>query len=317
MTGGSGFLARVLDVVALSPSLKRIRLGDARGGLLPVSPPGGHIVLTLGDPADMVWRNAYSLTSPIDQRSHYEIIVRHVDASRGGSAFIHQRLGVGDVLNVTGPDTFFPLRATAHKHVLIGGGIGVTPFLSFLPVLRAQGARVEMHQLALPREIAVFEALLAPHASDVTLHPASGAFDFVPILARQPLGTHLYVCGPGPMMAAVIDTAVQLGWPTSAITRESFGATGGTPFLLRLGRTGKTVQVGPMQTMLEAIEAAGHAIDFLCRGGACGRCLTRVIEGVPDHHDHVLDANQRASNRWVMPCVSRAQSDLLVLDLEG
>jgi len=67
--------------------------------------------------------------------------------------------------------------------------------------------------------------------------------------------------------------------------------------------------------MLEAIEAAGVAEPSLCRGGACGECVTRVLEGVPDHRDNFLSANERASGVLVMPCISRSLTPILVLDL--
>jgi ferredoxin len=52
----------------------------------------------------------------------------------------------------------------------------------------------------------------------------------------------------------------------------------------------------------------------LCRGGACGECELPVLEGVPDHHDHVLSDAQHAAGASMMTCVSRAKTPELVLD---
>jgi ferredoxin len=82
-----------------------------------------------------------------------------------------------------------------------------------------------------------------------------------------------------------------------------------------LARSGKAVAVGADQSLLEAIEAAGVEAPYLCRGGACGQCMTAVLDGEPDHRDDVLSAEERASGALIMTCVSRARSPRLVLDL--
>ncbi len=70
-------------------------------------------------------------------------------------------------------------------------------------------------------------------------------------------------------------------------------------------------------SMLEAIEAAGVDADYLCRGGVCGRCEVNVLEldGALLHHDHFLTDAEKASGKKIMPCVSRARCDRLVLDI--
>jgi ferredoxin len=69
--------------------------------------------------------------------------------------------------------------------------------------------------------------------------------------------------------------------------------------------------------MLDAIEAAGVAAPYGCRGGACGQCETRVIscEGRLIHQDHHLSDAEKAANTMVLPCVSRFEGRRLVLDL--
>lgn len=306
---------RVRQVEPLSASLKRITLEAADGGLLPASLPGAHLSMVLAAPARAL-RNSYSVTSHHDQRAHYELIVRRTEASRGGSAFIHEALKAGDVLEAAVPNSQFPIQNLARKHLLIGGGIGITPLLSFLPALRDRGERCELHQFAQPAEVKIFERLLEPHSYHrIHIHAGRSAQELVTILASQPLGTHLYCCGPGALMDAVQQTAALLGWPRNRVHLESFGSAGGKPFVVRLARSGGTIAVGEHQTMLDALERADLPVPSLCRGGACGQCLTRVIEGVPDHRDHYLSDAEKAAGDYVMPCVSRAISASLTLDL--
>ncbi len=306
---------RIRQIEPLSPTLKYLVLEPADGGLLPTPPPGAHLGLHL--PArERVFRNAYSIVSHPNERSHYAVIVRRTATSRGGSAFVHETLKAGDIIAAAPPSSEFPLQNLARKHLLIAGGIGITPFLSFLPLLRERGERHEMHQFAQRDEMAPFERLLSPHARhDIHVHGGRGALEIAHILARQPLGTHVYTCGPEALMQAVQAAADLLGWPRTRVHLESFGVAGGAPFTVRLARSGGELAVGEHQTMLEALEAAGLPVTSLCRGGACGQCLTPVVDGTPDHRDHFLTDAEKAGGTLVMPCVSRSRTPVLSLDL--
>ena len=318
MTMANRLQLRVRAVEPLSATLRRMLL-EAVDGVLPVGSAGAHISLTLkteGETGKSVIRNAYSLASEPGAAPHYEIIVRRTENSRGGSAFIHEMLEEGHLLDALVPHNLFPIQSQARKHLLIGGGIGITPLLSFLPVLRESGARLELHQIASPGEAAVFEALLAPRAGDdVHVHAGRDAVDIEALLARQPLGTHVYVCGPAALMDRVEKSAGALGWPASRVHRENFGAAGGNPFTVTLARSGREIAVGPDESLLQALEGAGVTTPSLCRGGACGECLTRVVAGSPEHRDHFLSDEEKASGQLIMPCVSRALTASLVLDL--
>lgn len=306
---------RVRQIEPLSPTLRRLTLEAADFGLLPTTQPGGHISLTL-QTASRAHHNSYSIVSPCAERGVYQLIVRRTANSRGGSHYLHEALQVGQVLHSSPPNSQFPLQSLARKHVLIGGGVGVTPLLSFLPELRARQARLELHQIAQPEEAGLFEQLLGPFAGDdVHVHAGRKGLDLTRILERQPLGSHLYCCGPQPLMDAVREAALALGWPASRIHEERFGAAGGDPFTVKLASDGREIAVGEHETMLEALENAGLPVPSLCRGGACGECLTGVVDGAPDHRDHVLSKQEKAEGRLVMPCVSRSKTPHIVLDL--
>ena len=86
-------------------------------------------------------------------------------------------------------------------------------------------------------------------------------------------------------------------------------------FSVRLRRSGKTIEVGPDESILEAIECAGLMPAFSCREGACGTCETTVLAGRPDHRDAVLSGAEKTSGKTMMICVSRSLDPLLELDL--
>lgn len=308
--------ARVAEIDLLNPTLKRFRFVPENGGAFPTSPPGAHILVTLQGP-DRVWQNAYSLVTPPDQRDHYAIIVRRVPDSRGGSHFLHDRLKTGDAVALSAPASLFPIASLARKHILIAGGIGLTPFLSYRPVLALRGAAYELHQFCAPDEVETFRALIGADAAGVHVHGVGRGErpDLAALLADQPLGTHVYTCGPQGLMDAVEETARGLGWTPHAIHRESFGGDkGGAPFMVTLARSGRSIAVGASQTLLEALEGEGIEAPCLCRGGACGVCLLPLVEGIPDHRDHVLSEAEKAEGRLIATCVSRARSGTLVLD---
>ena len=83
----------------------------------------------------------------------------------------------------------------------------------------------------------------------------------------------------------------------------------------RLARTGRSVDVGPSETLVAALAKEGVGIPTSCESGICGTCITGVLDGVPDHRDDVLSASDRTSYRHVVPCVSRSKTPVLVLDL--
>ena len=79
------------------------------------------------------------------------------------------------------------------------------------------------------------------------------------------------------------------GWPEAQLHYEFFGADGGdSPTATRASRcklasSGRIVVVPKDKTVTQALAEAGVEILMSCEQGVCGTCLTRVLEGVPDH----------------------------------
>lgn len=309
----------VRQVRTVTPLIRAFTLAREDGGALPAFSAGAHVVVAM--PArDRTLRNPYSLMGASDDLSTYAIAVRLSENSRGGSRFMHEQVCVGSRLAITPPVNLFPLDKLARRHILICGGVGITPVAAQVRELLDGTTPFEVHCGARSMEhatLALELLALAPDAVRIHLDSAGPAMDFAAILARQPLGTHVYVCGPAPMIAGVIDAARAAGWPDSHLHWERFTAPPvGEAFEVTLARSGRRVTVPPDMTLLEAIEAAGVDAPFLCRGGACGQCETAVLtlDGTLLHHDVFLSATQKAAADRIMPCVSRAACRTLVLD---
>ncbi len=146
--------------------------------------------------------------------------------------------------------------------------------------------------------------------------PGNKMLDIAAVTAGRSAGTHFYCCGPIGMLRAFEDATRTL--PSEVVHVEYFSsdtpkAQGG--FEVVLSRTKKNIWVKPDQTILGALTENGLTVSSSCLEGVCGTCETVVLEGVPDHRDHVLSARERASNKKMMICCSGSIGERLVLDL--
>jgi ferredoxin-NADP reductase len=309
----------VTDVVAVNELVKRFHFERTDGNDLPTFSGGAHVVVEMRD-KDRTRLNPYSLmSSPLNTRD-YTISVRRDDAGRGGSLFMHNRVKRGMEMLISYPVNLFSLDLRARKHLLIAGGIGITPFIAQTAQLAASGGNFELHYTCRTEALGSYaEVLRERHGHRVHLYydEHNEQIPLARLLASQPLGTHVYVCGPAGMIRWVRDTAANHGWPDEAVHFEHFAAPQpGTPFDVKLTRSGLEIRVGEQQSLLEAIEAAGVDPPYLCRGGVCGQCETNVIsyDGVFKHNDHWLNEEEHCSGKKIMPCVSRFEGRSLELD---
>ena len=164
----------------------------------------------------------------------------------------------------------------------------------------------------------------AAYADRVAFHfddgDATQKLDLAATLTAPREGVHLYVCGPKGFMDAVLATARAQGWPEAQLHYEFFAGVvvaseDDASFEVQLASSGKVVRVPLGKTVVKALEEAGVEVQVSCEQGVCGTCLTRVLEGTPDHKDMYLTPEEQAANDQFLPCCSRAKSARLVLDL--
>jgi vanillate O-demethylase ferredoxin subunit len=320
-SGATGRRARIEEIRVEAPGVKSFRLVSADGRPLPPPAPGAHINV---NPAPGVVRQ-YSLINGPDETDDYRIAVRRDSASRGGSRAMHDRLKLGDVLPISEPHNHFPLSREASHHLLIARNIGITPILAMARALAAKGEDFRLEYFTRAAENTPFLELLsgAAFAGRVRFHHGlddAGQQALVEaLLAERPQGAHLYVCGGRGFMDMVKVAAAD--WPEEAVHREYFTANPCAwsgerqGFDVTLARRGRRIHVPPELSVAEALAEAGVAAPTSCEQGVCGTCLTRVLEGVPDHRDAVLSPLQRERGDCMAICVSRAKSAEIVLDL--
>lgn len=299
-------------------------LVDPAGADLPPFTPGAHIDIHLGD--GLV--RQYSLSNSPDEQKRYVIAVLRDERGRGGSKALHERLRVQDLLRVSRPRNNFHLVGDARKVILLAGGIGVTPLKSMAHRLEQAGVDYEMHYCAKDASCAAFGAELEPMRANGRLHfhfdggnPAAG-LNIVELLSEPAQGKHVYYCGPGGFMNACAEATGH--WPAGTVHFEHFKAperAGSSPaandavdsFSVKIASTGQVIEVSKDQSIADALEDAGVAIETSCRAGLCGTCKVRYLSGEVEHNDCILGDDEKST--CLTTCVSRATTRELVLDL--
>ena len=313
---------KIAEIETVTPWVKQFTLTSADGSRLPAWSGGSHIEVTLTDGGEWVCRNSYSLIGRPGETRFYQIAVRREDAahSRGGSLFLHERVTVGDSLEITGPNNYFPIARHAKKHVLIAGGIGITPFLAYLAEFQRIGTAYELHYAFRERTQGAFqEHICSAYGANTQFYVSAEGRRLSPtaILKNQPLGTHVSICGPHSLVSAVSSAASELGWPTSHIHFEEFTPppiSDAAPFFVDIPELGLEIKVGVRETLLEALENAGVQIASSCRVGQCGTCEMRVLHGEADHRDRCLSEGEMAGGK-IIACISRCRGERLTLAL--
>jgi vanillate monooxygenase ferredoxin subunit len=307
------------DIEALD--IRSFELEDLEGGALPPFSAGAHIDVHLPDGTI----RQYSLCNDAGESHRYLIAVLRDPVSRGGSIGMHG-LAPGQELRISDPKNHFPLAHDARHSVLVAGGIGITPVLCMAQRLAHLGASFELHYCSRSQERTAFLELIrgTAFADRVSFHFDDGP-DLQKLVPATALGvpadgTHLYVCGPTGFMDWVLDSARTLGWSDSQLHREYFSAapidtSQDGSFEVQIASTGAVIRIAADQSVVAALAANGVDVPTSCEQGVCGTCLTRVLEGTPDHRDMYLTPEEQAKNDQFTPCCSRSTSARLVLDL--
>ncbi len=327
--GGGGassdMRVKVSGIEALTTHIKMFQLVADGGGDLAPFDAGAHIDIMTGNGL----RRSYSLANDPKERGSYVTAILRESNGGGGSAWMHDQVSMGDRLSIKPPINNFPLEESASEHILIAGGIGITPMVAMGYRLRDLGAKATLHYCTKSPEETAFRDLVGDVFGPQNVifwhdggDPSKGiALDQV--VGDMPDGAHLYICGPAGLIEAARAAAAH--WPTgnvhfelfaSAKTEGEASAAADEPFEIELKKSGKTLTVAADTTILQAITDAGFEADSACQQGLCGTCETGLLAGQADHRDELMNDDQKAANDKIFICISRAKAgEKLVLDL--
>lgn len=307
-----------LKVVDVRDAGDRVRLLTLKHPLRPTLPPpspGAHVDVRLPDGRI----RHYSLCGDPDDATQYIIAVKHESEGRGGSRWIHENIGTGATLHVSAPRNHFALAAEADRHILIAGGIGITPMMAMAWHLMREGRPFEIHFCARSAAAAPLLQEMKERFSG-HLHcyfsgdPAGRRFNPASALSNAGDGTHVYCCGPSRLVDSVRQATA--AWPGGRVHVEKFAPisqnTPPAPFAVSIASSGQTFNVPADRSALAVLRENGFQISSSCEIGVCGSCECGYLSGRVIHRDAVLDLDQQKSK--LLLCVSRAEAGL-VLDL--
>ncbi|MFO0614323.1 MAG: FAD-binding oxidoreductase [Polyangiaceae bacterium] len=237
-------------------------------------------------------------------------------------------------------------RVDAEQVVLIAGGVGVTPLMSILRFLadRSWKGRVYFIYAARTEKDLIFRDELAylvrrmpdlratvtltrePEGSSWTGARGRITKELLAPMASAIVRSEVYVCGPDEMMNETKRVLLEMGLPPKQFHQEAFVSPSSSedapadqaesgepvPALVTFTRSGRSLEIAPDQTLLDAAETCGVDIPSECRSGICGQCKTRVADGRVrmDAQDALTKADR--ANGLVLACQARALSDLSV-----
>ena len=301
--------ATVVTSELIATSIRRIVLAPHLA--VPVK-PGEHVNVRIQIRGELDTRS-FSIVDATPTGSQLALSVFEGEQSRGGAGAMHA-LRPGERIELTAPLQDFPLRLSAKRYILLAGGIGITAIAGMAAELRARGADYVLVYAGRTRPaMAYLDEIAALHGDRLRMNVrdegTSLAVDDLVDLADP--DTELYMCGPIRLMDAVKRVWDQRGLPAAALRFETFGNSGWyapQEFVVRIPSLGLETIVGPSQSMLEALEAAGADMMYECRKGECGLCEVRVLEldGILDHRDVFYSERQKDATSKLCCCVSRA-----------
>ena len=306
-------VVKVESVAVEARDVLALTLVPLQGHALELPAAGSHVRVHLPNGLE---RN-YSLCAGSGPAS-YKLAVGYVRAGNGGSRWIHEELRPGQTLEISQPVNAFPIDPSAAFHLLIAGGIGITPFTTMVEYFDKTATPFKLIFCARSREEAPFLDLLERLGPDrFTVHFSSGAqgrLDVPAALAHLDAQTHVYCCGPTGLMQAVRDATTHL--PNANVHFEAFGIdpvvdVQKRPRFIRVNSTGEILEVPANRTVLEILHEHHADIPSLCETGSCGTCVVGYEGGEIDHQDFCLSKTERAT--LFTPCVSRLNSRIVTV----
>jgi ferredoxin-NADP reductase len=310
---------RVASARMLSPSVREI-VFEAPPAL--TWSAGAHLRLQLPLSDGRLDLRRYSLVGRPQHGQPWRVAVKRVDASRGGSAFMHA-LQVGQRVAAQAPANHFELPPGRRPTWIVAGGIGITPLLGHAQALGAQpGAEVQMDYAVRDASDLVYADELRSALGD-RLHTHAGnrgeRLDIAARVAALPADAQALACGPVRLLEALREAWAAAGRPPQRLRFETFGTSGhalSQPFWVAVPRHGLRFEVPADRSLLDALQEHGVACLADCLRGECGLCMVDVLErhGIIDHRDVFMSAAEKQRDDRLCACVSRVAGGGIIID---
>jgi stearoyl-CoA 9-desaturase NADPH oxidoreductase len=284
---------------------------------------GQHVGIEV-DIAGVRHQRRYSLSSAPGRERAITITVKRQPSGKV-SGWLHDHVGVGDVLTLGAPSGDFVLPSPLPTRLLfLSAGSGITPMMAMLRDLGRRSIRTEVAFVHVTRDAAstIFGRelhALAARSAGLALHvhatASAGRFDvatldrLVPDWRERPT----WLCGPATFM-----TACRAHWDAAGVASqlrlESFGvlppppsATSATASEIRCTRSERVFTTDGSSPLLVAAEHGGLRPRYGCRMGICHTCTCVKQSGTVEN----LRTGEISSEpgERIQLCISRARTD--------
>ena len=339
----------VVSVERVIADVTQVSIRVAEMECLPDFLPGQHVTIRcpIVDGGENVTRSYSLINSAIDpNRKEYTIAVRRVLSPPDDPAvpvgkmsnFINDRLIPGQSIEIKAPSGRFvmPLSSEAPV-VLIAGGIGLTPFLSYLETVSDLLVQPQIYLLYANRnsEVHAYRQRLLelqkkiPTLTIVNIYNDPLDIDILGVeydklgfvsaedILRDEfdMSPNVFQCGPPQMMTAVETELARWGHPSDRLHKEAFVSPSPTkslpegPYKVTFTRSGKTFRwTQASGTLLEFAEKCGITLESGCRVGQCESCVQTVLSGSVTY----LSELQFNEKKRCLTCLAFPSSDLVL-----
>ncbi|MDG4667034.1 MOSC domain-containing protein [Mycobacterium sp. 236(2023)] len=352
-TGNSGLIAaanppawqgfrslRVVEVHRESPTVTSFSLAGDDADALPAADAGQAIAVRLAIPGAIPVVRNYSLSNAPGGNS-YRISVKR-ERFGVASAFLHDNVSVGDVLEIAAPRGTFTLDGNTGPIILVSAGVGITPVLAMLHRLVQTGSTREVWWLHSARseqerpfadEVTKLLSRLPGNRSEI-FYARDGRLNEEKLRTlAPPLDADAYLCGPTSFMADIGSALAAYGLASNRIHTETFGTQPGinpgvlgsvvTPPHQPPGPPGSGPEVqfsragvsapwsAEYSSLLEFAEACDVPTRWSCRTGVCHTCETPILAGAVSYPYEPLEP---AAEGNALLCIA-TPSEPVVFDL--
>lgn len=306
-----GFEARVVDRVNIGADLLELTLTPVDPEIRLDWDSGSHLTVRLGNGLE----RQYSLCGdPVEQDS-LRLGVLNTRGDGGGSTWIHEHVQVGATIVCDYPRNDFPLKP-ASRYQFIASGIGITAIRA---MLHSIPARREWSLLYLGKsrsDMLFVDELSAEYGDRVTLWITAERGHRAQLEDLIDPDSDVYACGSPSLLAELEGLVAPERLHLERFQPEERLEVGpASPFTIVAARSGKTITVPAGRSALEALEQDGVSLQASCRRGTCGTCEVSVLAGNPQHRDSVMSDTDKDEMHIMFPCVSRAATETLTLDI--
>jgi ring-1,2-phenylacetyl-CoA epoxidase subunit PaaE len=335
----------VKEIIRETPSSSSI-IFDVPAGSKLASYKAGQYITVKSMIGDVDLRRSYSISSIPGE--DLRIGVKKLEGGRM-STFLNDDLKAGDELEVMGPDGNFLADEAAQQHVFFVAGSGITPVMSMIKEVLANGSasvvlfygnsrpteamyKSELESLASGEQLSV-HWIYSQEGADVPIH--SGRIDFakatelVHRFTNENVSRTFYTCGPGEMMGAVQSALEVLGIASDKVRKEYFenpdqgkeqpapapqaeesGFSGDAKIKVHLDYEEIDITLNSDgDSVLNAVIDAGGDAPFSCKGGVCTTCRAKLMSGTVRMDSNFALTDSEMADGHILTCQSHPTSE--------